>query len=84
MLEGLLTGGEMVIHSHRLLLHGEIFVQVRQTARDWFASHDALTLAQFRDLLQTSRDRALILLDYFDLTGLTRRERDLRRATPLL
>ena len=41
--------------------------------------HDALTLAQFRDLLHTSRDRALLLLEAFDRAGATLREGDLRR-----
>ena len=36
-----------------------------------------------RDLLGTSRDYALLVLEYFDRQGMTRREGDLRRPGPV-
>jgi selenocysteine-specific elongation factor len=44
---------------------------------------DRITLARFRDLLDTSRKTAQLLLERFDADGVTRRvgdERVLRRA----
>lgn len=38
-----------------------------------------LTLAQFRDLLGSSRDYALLVLEFWDRQGLTQREGNARR-----
>lgn len=50
--------------------------------RHHFQEEGQLTLAQFRDILGTSRKYALPLLEYFDGAGLTRRRGDLRLAGP--
>lgn len=55
---------------------GRLKVHFRETAQ--------LTLAQFRDLLATSRKYALPLIEYFDGEGLTRRRGDVRLAGPRL
>ena len=51
----------------------------RQTAEAWFTAHETLTLAQFRDLLGSSRDYALLVLEFWDRQGLTQREGNARR-----
>ena len=79
VLESLLTTGELAVPAPGLLVHGQVLAQAWETACQWFDCHDALTLAQFRDLLHTSRDRALLLLEAFDRAGVTLREGDLRR-----
>ncbi|PKK39984.1 Selenocysteine-specific translation elongation factor [Clostridiaceae bacterium JG1575] len=43
--------------------------------------HGSITLAQFRDLLDTSRKYAVALLDYYDKLGWTRREGEARVLT---
>ena len=43
------------------------------------AAHDTLTLGEFRDALGTSRDHALLVLEYYDRRGILRREGDVRR-----
>ena len=48
-------------------------------ARAWFETHDTLTLGEFRDALGTSRDHALLVLEYYDRRGILRREGDVRR-----
>ena len=45
----------------------------------WFEMHDTLTLGEFRDALGTSRDHALLVLEYYDRRGILRREGDVRR-----
>lgn len=45
----------------------------------WFETHDTLTLGEFRDALGTSRDHALLVLEYYDRRGILRREGDVRR-----
>lgn len=79
VLESLLTSGELVRLSPQVLCHGEDFRRCRQTAEDWFAGHETLTLAQFRDLLGTSRDYALLVLEALDRLGVTVREGNARR-----
>ena len=44
-----------------------------------FETHDTLTLGEFRDALGTSRDHALLVLEYYDRRGILRREGDVRR-----
>ncbi len=43
---------------------------------------DGFTVAQFRDMLGTTRKYALAYLDYFDRRGITVRDGDLRRVRP--
>ncbi|MTI95983.1 MAG: selenocysteine-specific translation elongation factor [Firmicutes bacterium] len=52
--------------------------------RDHFAAESQLTLAQFRDYLQTSRKYALPLIEYLDGAGFTRRRGDVRLPGPAL
>ena len=79
VLESLLTGGALIALAPRLCLHREVYVCACALVRAYFADHEALTLAAFRDLLGTSRDSALLVLECLDRNGRTRREGDLRR-----
>ena len=79
VLESLLTGGELIALAPRLCLHREVYVCACALVRAYFADHEALTLAAFRDLLGTSRDSALLVLECLDRNDRTRREGDLRR-----
>jgi selenocysteine-specific elongation factor len=47
--------------------------------RDYLASHDTITAAEFRDHYLTSRKYALAVLEYFDAAGFTQRDGDNRR-----
>ena len=82
VLESLLASGELVRLSPQVLCHGDDFRRYCRTAEDWFAGHETLTLAQFRDLLGTSRDYALLVLETLDRLGLTVREGNARRPGP--
>ena len=77
--ESLLTGGELVALAPGLCLHGDVYAQVCALVRGCFAERETLTLAAFRDLLGTSRDAALVIMEALDRRGVTRREGDLRR-----
>ena len=79
VLESLLTGGELIALAPRLCLHREVYVCACALVRAYFAYHETLTLAAFRDLLGTSRDSALLVLECLDRNDRTRREGDLRR-----
>ena len=79
VLESLLTGGELIALAPRLCLHREVYVCACALVRAYFADHETLTLAAFRDLLGTSRDSALLVLECLDRNDRTRREGNLRR-----
>ena len=79
VLESLLTGGELIPLTQGLLCSAAEMRRCRQTAEAWFTAHETLTLAQFRDLLGSSRDYALLVLEFWDRQGLTQREGNARR-----
>ena len=80
VLESLISGGELVMLSSQIVVDDATYQRVLQAARDWFASHETMTLAEYRDALATSRKYALAILEYFDRNKMTRKEGDLRRA----
>lgn len=80
VLESLCTSGELVMLTPQITWHRRTYDRVYEIARDHFASSETLTLAQFRDLLNTSRKYALAALEYFDKNRYTKKEGDLRRA----
>ena len=79
VLESLVSGGELVLLSPQILYHGETYARVYEQARLFFDTHTEMTLAEFRDLLGTSRKYALAILEYFDRNKLTKKDGDLRR-----
>jgi selenocysteine-specific elongation factor len=52
---------------------------LRAKLREWFVAHDALTVANFRDLTGASRKYAVPLLEHCDRVGWTVRVGDERR-----
>lgn len=80
VLESLCTSGELVMLAPHITWHRETYDRVYAIARAHFAANETLTLAQFRDLLNTSRKYALAALEYFDKNRYTRKEGDSRRA----
>ena len=60
------------------LYRGSQIVQIRAEVEAFFETHGRMTMAQFRDLLQTSRKYAVPLMEWFDATGVTVRDGDVR------
>lgn len=78
VLRSLLSQGTLVLLDPDTLCCAADLARYRQAAETWFASHETLTLAQYRDMLGVSRDYALLVLERFDRLRLTRREGDVR------
>ncbi len=75
--------GRLVRVGDGLAISREAYERARATLVAECESDDKITLARFRDLLQTSRKTAQLLLERFDADGITRRngdERVLRRT----
>ena len=79
VLESLLSTGELVLLAPELCVEKNVLDAVGARVKAWFATHDALALGEFRDALGTSRDHALLVLEYYDRRGILRREGDVRR-----
>ncbi|BDG59149.1 selenocysteine-specific translation elongation factor [Caldinitratiruptor microaerophilus] len=67
-----------------LILHADHLREARERTRQFLRTHPTLTVADFRDLLGTTRKYALPILDHFDTQRWTRRTGDERVAGPLL
>lgn len=79
VLESLCTSGELVMLAPHITWHRETYDRVYEIAKHHFEENETLTLAQFRDLLNTSRKYALAALEYYDKNRYTRKEGDSRR-----
>lgn len=76
--------GRVVRLAEDLVLDAGALATARSRTRDFLREKGKLTVAEFRDLLGTSRKYALPLLDYFDTQRWTRRTGDERVAGPAL
>jgi selenocysteine-specific elongation factor len=52
--------------------------KAEQVLYNWFEQNTEISLAEFRDLLQSSRKYALVLIEYFDSQKLTQRQGEKR------
>ena len=76
VLESLLTSGELVMLTPQICLYRDTYQEILRAARGHFETNDSLTLAQLRDLLNTSRKYAQALVEYFDKIHITKKDGD--------
>lgn len=76
VLESLLTSGELVLLTPQICLYRKDYDRILEAAKLHFASNDSLTLAQLRDMLNTSRKYAQALVEYFDKIHITKKDGD--------
>ena len=79
VMDSVLSAGELVMLSPEICYHKEAYARACGAAKAHFAENETITLAQMRDSLGTSRKYALAILEYFDKTGITKKEGDFRR-----
>ncbi len=68
--------------SRTLYFDADAEAELRRTVADRLADGSALTMAEMRDLLKTTRKYAVPIGEHLDRIGWTRREGDLRRLGP--
>jgi selenocysteine-specific elongation factor len=78
LLELCVAEGYLVPISGDIYLHASAEATMRQMVSGKLAAGTGLTVAEIRDILQTTRKHAVPLCEYLDRIGLTRREGDLR------
>jgi selenocysteine-specific elongation factor len=75
----LVDEGRVVEVGHGLYLDFDVDAAMRRRVAERLADGSAMTMADLRDLLGTTRKFAVPIGEYLDRIGLTRREGDLRR-----
>ena len=76
VLESLVSSGELVMLIPQICLHKDTYAAIVEAAKTHFATHDSLTLAELRDLLQTSRKYSQAIIEYFDKLHITKKDGD--------
>jgi len=74
-----LDNGEAVVIGPELVLLSDALARARELIRQQIAKKGPASASDLRQALNTSRRVIIPLLEYFDRTGLTAREGDLRR-----
>jgi len=74
--------GQLVAVSQDLLYPAQTLADIKKVVADRIATTGPFTVAEFRDLVGTTRKYAVPLLEYFDQTGVTRRQGDVRVLGP--
>jgi selenocysteine-specific elongation factor len=80
LLESLIEQQQLMRLGGEVLLRPADFVSMVEQVQRYLRDHGSITLAQTRDLFQTSRKYAQALLEEMDARRLTRREGDIRVA----
>lgn len=78
MLSFLIERGELVKVTPDLLFHSRVIRQTEEALRHYLQTNGRMTVAQFRDLVGSSRKYVVPLLEYFDAKRVTRRVGDFR------
>ena len=76
VLESLLTSGELVMLTPQICLCRNAWQTILEAGRLHFETNDSLTLAQLRDLLNTSRKYSQAIIEYFDKIHITKKDGD--------
>ncbi len=74
--------GHLVRLTSDLFLHADVERDMRQTLSGPLAAGEGLSMAEIRDILDTSRKYAVPLCEHFDRSGFTVRKGDLRTLAP--
>ena len=77
VLESLITSGDLILLTPQICLYREDYRRILETAKAHFEISDSLTLAQLRDLLNTSRKYSQAIIEYFDKVHITRKDGDI-------
>ena len=78
VLNDLFKEGTLVKLNPGAYLHRTHYEKAMELLRNHFVSHKTLSLAEYRDLLGTSRKYVLLILDYLDQQKITRLDGDVR------
>ncbi len=78
IIDVLIEQGNLIKINDDLILHQKNYEKAKILLREHFKNHNEITLAEYRDLLDTSRKYVVPLLEHFDAIRLTKRVNDKR------
>lgn len=73
-----LNGDSVVYLTHEYILLGKIFDRAVQAIQDYIGEHGQMTLGDFRDVTDSSRKSSMLILEYMDKQGITKRVENYR------
>ena len=73
-----LNGDTVVFLTHEFVLLGKVFDQSVGLIQKYIAEHGQMTLGDFRDLTDSSRKSSMLILEYMDKQGITKRVENYR------
>ena len=79
VVESLVSGGGLVMLTPQLCIHNQVYAEVCRKTKEFMEEHQEMTLAQFRDMMGTSRKYALAVLEYYDKNKILKKDGDIRR-----
>ena len=79
VIECLVSGGELIMLTPELCIIRAVYDNICEKVKAYFENNETLTLADFRDMLGTSRKYALAILEYYDRAKILKKDGDLRR-----
>ncbi|GFN34509.1 selenocysteine-specific translation elongation factor [Tepidimicrobium xylanilyticum] len=78
VINNLVSMGEIVKLNEEVYIHQAAFEEAIKLAKNYIKENGSITVAQYRDVLNTNRKVALSLLEYFDQLKITKRDGDKR------
>lgn len=78
VIDAMASEGMLVRLSHQYYIEREAFDSAMKQLKEKLSADGIITLAEFRDILGTSRKFAMAILDYLDEQKITRKEGDAR------
>ena len=79
VLESLVSGGQLVMLSPQIVVYKDVYAALLGALKEWFETHETITLAEYRDKMNTSRKYSLAALEYFDRNHMTKKDGDFRK-----
>ena len=78
VLESLVTGGDLVMLTPQICWYKDVYAGVCNVVKKHFEDHETITLAELRDLTNSSRKYTLAVLEYYDKNRITKKDGDFR------
>ena len=81
ILDFLTDAGELILHSENFIANAKFDVFKQKLTEFLHSKEEGITIAEFRDLLETNRSTAMTVISLFDDTGVTVRKGNYRVFT---
>ncbi|MGY3748505.1 selenocysteine-specific translation elongation factor [Vagococcus acidifermentans] len=68
-----MTGEQVILLTHEYVISKEYYDKAVSLVREYIGEHQEMTLADFRDMTQSSRKTSMLILEYLDKNNVTKR-----------